>query len=1218
MARSVSSKNMASVGELTVIANIRQDLVDVRQTLTHATRLRMLLRTLYALRLAGIEEAIDDRPVGPLEKLEFLQFVRFAIFDNDTKFLLAVTFDGAWEPYIRAIAEQGGPLLDAIFCHCVGYNDHSSDHGYEVFSQWVRDHQVETDFFYADSPGATALDVRYSQQNENSETEPNGHGSSRRPVHHESSVQASAERTLSGGLRALGALHGLAPQFPDEAEGRFLGRTAKMILEDVDIAGGLDRMPPPLQLPHVSAAKWLTSFEFPTPPSTSHPIRIENPEDIQANILDQYEGMTDGCLLFVRIAEPREARHFLAEALELSAYSRQSHSRGFEPGTVCNLGLTFAGLRKLGVSEVELARLPREFQEGMEARAGWLGDLGVNHPSQWQLPKLNWPPGGHQQDLRVSFSAVDLVIQLQTRVSSETETPLPDRDAQKLTSSHPLFPAIETLALDGGSAIQILAVEVQRRAGSSDDSGVREHFGFRDGISQPNHEDKGPERDRVNLGEILLGYPDDRDGNDAHAPVDFCKNGTFMVIRKLQQDVRAFKQLVAKHRIDIPDLPSQMMGRDEDGNPVVKAHDDNMNDFDYEAGGRESSGPRYTHIRRTNPRNGPDRDDRPRNRAKRAVPRIVRRGLSYGPDYVADEADTEPSIDRGLVFACYNASIADQFEVIQRWISGGNSTGLPSTDNDPFMGLPIPGQSKKLNVLDRKGDPQTIELGRNPLVRLQWGLYLFVPAISALRELGRDAGDENPRDPRDPAVAEGEAIIQRMELLLAVEKLRNPKKADAAVALQWKKLIEDVSSRETMHKVWTAIRARGGALGTPYGLLVGSARQVMEIFRRHEDYSVSGYWNRMQDSLGAHYLGMDPHPKPMVETAAAAARQDHESYRAAVDSERYAEESRIANLWISSQTEDQAYLHAYETTTQVITELVQVMPGETILNLRRLVFDVVARMCPKWFALPDGVLMKKGGPYPAEAHCPDNFSATARYVFSPNPTAFVIEDGRTRGNELIEAAREFVRTRSRPDYQGSNLYTALYDSQVWGGHEPTETHIDFIARGLAGAIHGFVGPVGGSTISLLHEWMKSGELWRQQFELARSISSDDQPTHAETSLALGEAISVGMQIQPFPYILHRVPVRDVELEQRPWIGSPFNIPVRAGTRVVLGIVSATRDQDPGDTEVLFGGHYGGGGPVHACPGKSIAMGTIAGIVAALCRSGNLTALGPLSLSLSRD
>ena len=54
----------------------------------------------------------------------------------------------------------------------------------------------------------------------------------------------------------------------------------------------------------------------------------------------------------------------------------------------------------------------------------------------------------------------------------------------------------------------------------------------------------------------------------------------------------------------------------------------------------------------------------------------------------------EMAQERGMVFMAYNASIGEQFEVVQRWLSGGNSSGSYSGQSDPFLGLAEPGRPR--------------------------------------------------------------------------------------------------------------------------------------------------------------------------------------------------------------------------------------------------------------------------------------------------------------------------------------------------------------------------------------------------------------------------------------------------------------------------------------------------------------------------------------------
>ncbi len=59
--------------------------------------------------------------------------------------------------------------------------------------------------------------------------------------------------------------------------------------------------------------------------------------------------------------------------------------------------------------------------------------------------------------------------------------------------------------------------------------------------------------------------------------------------------------------------------------------------------------------------------------------------------------------------------------------------------------------------------------------------------------------------------------------------------------------------------VWAAIRElHGGALRTPYGVLVCSKKLVGEVFDNDGSrYTVTGYAERMRASFGEIYLGKD-------------------------------------------------------------------------------------------------------------------------------------------------------------------------------------------------------------------------------------------------------------------------------------------------------------------------------------------------------------------------
>src|SRR5262249_6840678 len=119
----------------------------------------------------------------------------------------------------------------------------------------------------------------------------------------------------------------------------------------------------------------------------------------------------------------------------------------------------------------------------------------------------------------------------------------------------------------------------------------REHFGFRDGISQPfvdlELQDPPPgggtpDRDRnwspVAPGEIYLDRCDE-DGTVPKQPIPplLRKGSTFVVFRKLEQDVPRFRAFLSKLRPADKEaqhkLASQFMGRWSNGTPLVLSPD---------------------------------------------------------------------------------------------------------------------------------------------------------------------------------------------------------------------------------------------------------------------------------------------------------------------------------------------------------------------------------------------------------------------------------------------------------------------------------------------------------------------------------------------------------------------------------------------------------------------------------------------------------------------
>jgi Dyp-type peroxidase family len=292
-----------------------------------------------------------------------------------------------------------------------------------------------------------------------------------------------------------------------------------------------------------------------------------------------------------------------------------------------------------------------------------------------------------------------------------------------------------------------IAVDPQRADALPD---AREHFGFADGFSQPAVEGSGrPARGagvqrrfgrwrHLRLGEFVLGHRDE-DGIVAGADATLQRNGTFMVWRKLAQDVWLFRRWLRELAGEDPDeqerVAAKIVGRWREGGSLVRSPESATRagrgtGFTY---GGDPDGlrcPLGAHVRRANPR---DALGWRTERTKRH--RIIRRGMPYGPPLREDAqvGDVEGDRDeRGLIFVCLNASIARQFELIQRhWLLAGDAFGL-GQDQDLLVAPADP--HGKMTV---PGHPPRFLAPQAQLVTTRGGEYLFVPGLAALRALAR-------------------------------------------------------------------------------------------------------------------------------------------------------------------------------------------------------------------------------------------------------------------------------------------------------------------------------------------------------------------------------------------------------------------------------------------------------------------------------------------------
>lgn len=456
-----------------------------------------------------------------------------------------------------------------------------------------------------------------------------------------------------------------------------------------------------------------------------------NATDIQGFVLRGYN-MPFARFCFVHFEDADSARK-LVQALLGAITTGQLWDQG-KPQTTLNIAFTFKGLVKLNLPLATLISFPVEFQQGMKSRSGILGDTGVNAPEHWDPV---W-----REDTAASEVHAWLAIHA---LSAEA------LDARATA----LFDLLEKT---GGTRV----LDTQDAASIVLDGNIttREHFGYTDGFgnpdylgivrkSQPGQGKLMPDGTWAPLatGELLLGYADEA-GELPVAPIPhlLAANGTFMVYRKLHQNVGTYRRFLDEWsaRYGAGDdaakekLASKFIGRWRDGTPVELSpeapdpaitQDPNRNtNFTY---GSDSTGARCpigAHIRRVHPRDAFGFQGRLINRR-----RITRRGLPYGPS--AAEDDNSPdldSVERGVVFMALNASIARQFEFVQQqWINYGNDAHL-GNEKDPLIGNHTPGERFVIQGDTTPANPPLLCSHLPNFVELRGGDYFFLPSMTAL------------------------------------------------------------------------------------------------------------------------------------------------------------------------------------------------------------------------------------------------------------------------------------------------------------------------------------------------------------------------------------------------------------------------------------------------------------------------------------------------------
>lgn len=456
------------------------------------------------------------------------------------------------------------------------------------------------------------------------------------------------------------------------------------------------------------------------------------------------------------------------------------------------LGFSADALELLGLPREAIETFPVAFKQGMSTpdRARELGDVRGNRPKTWA-----WGGRGKRPDVLVLAYGVD----------PSDLTTLEKTVRQAISGNGHPPPYHQPLT------------ELRDRSGQQASGiGGNEPFGFMDGISQPvmrgapQRNRAHDENDLVEPGELILGYPDnlgvippgpsmpasydphhllpDAGVDPARVRPDFARspssgrrdlglNGTFLVVRQYEQDLKAFGNWYTNTGIRIPqpgppapssgapnfpisaaiptfshvktpdDLKTvifgKFFGRWKDGSSLVRhgspptrvgGPQARTPDNDFMCGQEDPSAhgcPFGAHIRRANPRDtrfpGSKEEIASVNRH-----RMLRVGRVFGALDKNNPWQLDATAPLGVFFMCVNGDIERQFEFVQKtWLLNSSLQSMEG-EVDPIIGRG-PGRSFTIPTSDGP-----VRLPNLPdLTKLIGGGYFFIPSKALLDFLSK-------------------------------------------------------------------------------------------------------------------------------------------------------------------------------------------------------------------------------------------------------------------------------------------------------------------------------------------------------------------------------------------------------------------------------------------------------------------------------------------------
>ncbi|KAF8151491.1 hypothetical protein B0H34DRAFT_130841 [Crassisporium funariophilum] len=484
---------------------------------------------------------------------------------------------------------------------------------------------------------------------------------------------------------------------------------------------------------------------FPSiPPISTPPTPFDlDLKNIQGDILTGLPKKTETWYFF-QVTEPTTFRRNLSHLIPLiksvdqavrdrdhiGKHKRDDEEHGRKPHLIPCIGVNIAfshfGFQKLQIDDTKL--IDTAFMTGQRIDAGKsLGDKGTGSGSNFDP---DWEPEFKQELHGVIIVAGDSHLNVEKRICQIEE----------------IF-GVGTVA---ASIHKITSVRGDVRPGTQS---AHEHFGWLDGISNPKvigfDKNPPPGPKPVRAGAIIVGQDGDLN-KDEREP--WMVDGSFLVFRYLFQKVPEFHDFLARNALQGPGmtpdqgaelLGARLFGRWKSGAPIdiapfiddpaLGVDPERNNNFHYTAERNfQKICPFAAHTRKSNPR-----DDLESLGISIEKNRIMRRGIQFGPEVTRHEKAAKRTIHgRGLLFACYQSSITDGFQLIQQaWINNANFPFAEQTPEKPGLD-PILGQGSSARQLSgtNPNKPEEILKLDAEWVIPRGGEYFFSPSLRGLTE----------------------------------------------------------------------------------------------------------------------------------------------------------------------------------------------------------------------------------------------------------------------------------------------------------------------------------------------------------------------------------------------------------------------------------------------------------------------------------------------------